>query len=130
MDDFTADFPVGMFGFGLIVFLLFFAAAFVFVFVVIAFAIGKGLTQWNRNNHAPLIAVPASVVAKRGHVSGGSGDSSATTSYYVTFEVRGGERHELQVSGPEFGTLIEGDRGQLRMQGTRFKGMDRTPRDL
>jgi hypothetical protein len=69
------------------------------------------------------------VVAKRGHVSGGSGDSSSSTSYYVTFEVRGGERHELQLTGPQFGTLVEGDRGQLSMQGTRYKGFNRTPQD-
>jgi hypothetical protein len=129
MDDFSAGFPDGNFGIVIIVVLLLFATFFVLIFGAITFAIVRGLMQWNQNNKAPLVTVPATVVAKRGHVSGGSGDSSSSTSYYVTFEVRGGERHELQMTGPEFGTLVEGDRGLLRMQGTRYKGMDRTPQD-
>ncbi|HST81151.1 MAG TPA: DUF2500 domain-containing protein [Kineosporiaceae bacterium] len=107
-----------------------------FMFAVLALFIGaftfgiiRALLRWNRNNKSPLVTVPASVIAKRGHVSGGSGDTSSSTSYYVTFEVRGGERQEIQMTGPQFGTLIEGDRGHLSTQGTRYKGFTRTPQD-
>jgi hypothetical protein len=69
------------------------------------------------------------VVAKRGHRSSGTENSSSSTSYFVTFEVRGGDRREIQMTGPQFGTLVEGDRGQLSMQGSRYKGFARTPQD-
>ena len=92
-------------------------------------AIVGGLVRWSRNNRSPVVTVPAVVIAKRGHVSGGSGDSSSSTSYHVTFEIRGGERLEFGVRGREYGVLAEHDKGQLTHQGTRYKGFARTPVD-
>src|SRR5689334_8652193 len=106
---------------------LFIFTVFVLFIGAFVFATIRGLVRWNRNNHSPLVTVPASVVAKRGHRSSGTENSSPSTSYFVTFEVRGGERREIQMTGPQFGTLVEGDRGHLSMQGTRYKGFDRTP---
>jgi hypothetical protein len=123
MDDFTDDRTFVLVG-------LFVAAIFIFVGCAILLAIVRGLIQWSRNNNSPLVTVPAFVVTKRHHVSGGSGDSSASTSYYVGFELQGGERLELQMSGQNFGLLSERDRGQLTHQGTRYKGFTRIPRDL
>jgi len=130
MPDFINDFSDGG-GPGLLflIFPLIIFSVFVLFFCAFAFAIVRALLRWNRNNHSPVITVPASVVAKRGHVSGGSGDTSSSTSYYVTFEVRGGERQEIEMDGPQFGILVEGDRGQLSTQGTRYKGFARTPQD-
>jgi Protein of unknown function (DUF2500) len=71
----------------------------------------------------------ASVVTKRGQFSSGTENSSSATSYYVTFELRGGERLEFQMLGAQYGQLAEGDRGRLTHQGTRYKGFDRTPQD-
>ena len=51
--------------------------------------------------------------------------SSASTSYYATFEVESGDRIELPLSGSEYGMLAEGDRGTLSFQGTRFLGFER-----
>lgn len=72
-----------------------------------------------------LLTLHSTVVAKRTEVSGGSGDSSATTRYYVTFEFDNGERTELIVGGNHYGMMVENDRGMLTYQGTRFKHFER-----
>jgi hypothetical protein len=108
---------------------LFIGLVFLTVLGVFVYAFVRGLTQWSRNNASPLQTVPAVLVTKRGQVSGGSGDSSASTSYYATFELRGGERLEFRVRGREYGQLVENDRGQLTYQGTRYKGFARMPQD-
>jgi hypothetical protein len=51
--------------------------------------------------------------------------SSTSTSYYVTFEVESGDRMELHVEGHEYGLLVEGDKGDLSFQGTRYLGFVR-----
>lgn len=51
--------------------------------------------------------------------------TSSSTTYYVTFEVKSGNRIELIVSGQEFGMLVEGDCGELTFQGTRYKAFER-----
>ncbi|WP_053481932.1 DUF2500 domain-containing protein [Lysinibacillus sp. FJAT-14745] len=73
----------------------FISIMFFIVFGVIAFTIVKGILQWSKNNNEPLLTVPAKVVTKRSNTSGGSGNSSAHTSYYVTFEVQSGDRLEI-----------------------------------
>jgi len=101
------------------------------MFIVVAV---KGISQWNKNNHSPRLTVPATIVAKRTNVShhhhhnhGGTGmhHTSTSTSYYVTFQVDSGDRMELHVAGSEYGMLIEGDRGNLTFQGTRYLRFER-----
>lgn len=101
------------------------------MFIVIAV---KGISQWNKNNHSPRLTVPATIVAKRTNVSRhhhhnhhgtGMHHSSTSTTYYVTFQVESGDRMELHVAGHEYGLLIEGDRGMLTFQGTRYLGFER-----
>jgi len=48
-----------------------------------------------------------------------------STSYYITFQVDSGDRMEFHVAGQEYGMLIEGDRGMLSFQGTRYLGFQR-----
>jgi hypothetical protein len=122
------------FGAGFTIFQIMFTLVFVLVigmFIVIAV---KGISQWNKNNHSPRLTVPATIVAKRTNVShhhhhnhGGTGMHHTThsTTYYVTFQVESGDRMELHVAGHEFGMLIEGDRGMLTFQGTRYLGFER-----
>ena len=122
------------FGSGFTIFQIMFTLVFVLVigmFIVIAV---KGISQWNKNNHSPRLTVPATIVAKRTNVShhhhhnhAGTGmhHSSTSTTYYVTFQVESGDRMELHVAGHEFGMLIEGDRGMLTFQGTRYLGFER-----
>ena len=120
------------FDFGFSIFGIMFSLVFILVlgtFIVIAV---KGISQWNKNNHSPRLTVPATVVAKRTNVSrhhhhGNTGmhHSSTSTTYYVTFQVESGDRMELHMEGHEFGMLIEGDRGMLSFQGTRYLGFER-----
>ncbi|MDW0117272.1 DUF2500 domain-containing protein [Sporosarcina thermotolerans] len=110
-----------MFSFGPIFFFIVFALVIGFFIVVIVKSIG----QWSKNNNSPRLTVPAHVVTKRAHTSGGSGDSSASTWYYATFQVESGDRMELSVSAKEYGMLAEGDIGMLAFQGTRYLGFER-----
>lgn len=107
---------------------LFFLAYFL-VFGIILVTIIRQITQWSKNNHSPKLTVSAVVVAKRGQVSrhhSGTGMHRSYTSYYATFQVECGDRMELALTGQEYGLLVEGDRGKLTFQGTRFLGFERT----
>ena len=128
------DYGFPGFGTGLTVFGIMFTVVFVLVLGSIIFEIVKGIGQWNKNNHSPRLTVPATIVAKRTNVShhhhhnhAGTGMHHTThsTTYYVTFQVESGDRMELHVAGHEFGMLVEGDRGMLTIQGTRYLGFDR-----
>lgn len=114
--------------FFIIFFLMFFA-----VFGLIVFSMVQGIKEWNKNNHSPRLTVDATVVAKRTNVSRhshnhGTGHGvhhSTSTTYYVTFQVESGDRMELRMAGHEFGLLIEGDKGKLTFQGTRYLEFER-----
>ena len=116
------------------VFPIMFTLVFVLVIGMFVFIAVKGISQWNKNNHSPRLTVSATVVAKRTNVSrhhhhshSGTGmhHTTRSTTYYVTFQVKSGDRMELCVAGHEFGLLIEGDRGMLTFQGTRYLGFER-----
>ena len=100
---------------------------FTVVFVVI---LVKIVGQWHNNNQSPRLTVEATVVAKRGHTThhhdaGNIHHSHSSTTYYVTFQFESGDRLELHVPHSQFGYLVEGDRGELTFQGTRFLGFER-----
>lgn len=119
-----------MFSFGFELFEIMFFLMFGLFFVVFVGILVKNLSEWNKNNHSPRLTVPASVVAKRTNVSHHHGagthhHSSTSTSYYVTFQVDSGDRMELHMSGREYGLLVEGDRGMLTFQGTRYLSFER-----
>ena len=126
------DFGFSGFGTGFTIFQIMFTLVFVIVigmFIVVAV---KGISQWNKNNHSPRLTVPATIVAKRTNVShhhhhGGTGMHHTThsTTYYVTFQVESGDRMELHLSGSQYGLIVEGDRGLLTFQGTRFLNFER-----
>lgn len=94
---------------------------FLIVFGSIAFSIVKGIVIWSKNNHSPILTVPAKVVTKRTNIRGGSNNTGAYTSYYVTFEGPNGERLELKVNGYDYGQLVDGDSGMLTYQGIRYQ---------
>ena len=121
------------FGFGMFnMFSIMFTIVFVLIIGVFIVTLVKGIGEWNKNNHSPKLTVPATVVAKRTNVSrhhhGGANNhhhTSTSTTYYVTFQVESGDRMELRMAGHEFGLLIEGDKGKLSFQGTRYLGFER-----
>ena len=121
------------FGFGFGLFEIMFTLAFLLIFGLILVTIINNLRQWNKNNQSPRLTVPATVVSKRTNVShhhhnhgtGHMGHTSTSTSYYVTFQVESGDRMELSMAGQQYGLLVEGDRGRLTFQGTRYLGFER-----
>ena len=130
------------FGFGYGAFEAMFTVVFVLIFGMIVFTVIRGVGQWHKNNNSPRLVVDAEVVTKREDVSHSSmpvaGDatgargfhSTLSTTYYVTFEVKGGDRLEFCVDGSEYGQLVEGDHGELTFQGTRYIGFARTMSDV
>lgn len=123
MDVDSIGFVNGVGGFDF--FSIFIPIIFIMVIGFFIFMAVKGISTWSKNNQSPVLTVPAEVVAKRTKTSGGSGDSSASTWYFVTFQVQSGDRIELGVNGSEFGMLAEDDLGMLTFQGTRYKGFER-----
>jgi hypothetical protein len=98
-----------------------------FIMGVFLYIIISSITRWSSNNASPRLNRPARIVGKRPHTWGGSGRSSAHTSYYVTFEFEDRERLELPVRAQEYGMMAEGDYGILTHQGTRFIDFQREP---
>ena len=118
------------FGFGFGLFEIMFFIMFGLFFVVFIVTLLRGLGEWNKNNHSPKLTVPVTVVAKRTNVSrhhngGKHHHTSTSTTYYVTFQVESGDRMELHLSGSEYGLIVEGDKGLLTFQGTRFLNFER-----
>lgn len=99
---------------------------FVVVFGTIIVRSVSGVKEWKKNNDSPILTVDASVVAKRTDIhyhhnnTNQNMHSSSSTTYYVTFEVESGDRMELRMQGNQYGMLVEGDRGKLTFQGTRY----------
>ena len=119
------------FGFfpGFDLFGIMFTLMFVLMFVMFIVVFAKMILQWTKDNNSPRLTVPAVVVAKRTNVSHRTGHNHHThrsTSYHVTFQVESGDRMELSMAGHEFGLLVEGDRGRLTFQGSRYLGFERT----
>lgn len=108
-----------------------FPIMFLLVFGVIAVNVIKGIGEWSSNNKQPILNVEAKVVAKRTNTSrhrnnhNGHMHTSTSTTYYITFQVQSGDRMEFRVPGKEYGMIVEGDRGNLVFQGTRYHAFDR-----
>ena len=113
-------------------FTIMFFIVFVIVIGMFIVTVIRGIGEWNKNNHSPRLTVAATVVAKRTNVShhhhGDVNDyhhHHTSTTYYVTFQVESEDRMELQVSGQEYGMVVESDVGNLTFQGTRYIGFER-----
>lgn len=114
-------FGFGFSGFGVIFGLFFLVFIGVFVFILV-----KGIGQWSKNNNSPVLTVEATVVTKRTSYHHSAGEHSmGHATYYATFQVESGDRMEFSIPHNEFGYLVEGDKGKLTFQGTRFKGFQR-----
>lgn len=107
---------------------LIFQVVFLFVLGVFASVLIKNISTWSKNNRSPRLTVEATVVAKRTNVTHHHHDdmpSSTSTYYYATFQVESGDRMELSVPGDQYGLIVEGDKGKLNFQGTRFLSFER-----
>lgn len=122
------------FGFNLMstLFPVIFIVVFLLVIGIIISSITKSFAQKRKDDQSPRLTVDAVVVGKREEVSThhhntgtGTGHTHRSTAYYVTFEVESGDRMELKIPRDEVGYIIEGDRGKLTFQGSRFLGFER-----
>lgn len=108
---------------------LLFIVVFMFVFGVVVYTFIRSIKQERNNNQSPRLTVEAKVVTKRTSFYRSAGTNHTVghghTSYFVTFEVKSGDRMELQVQGYEYGMLVEGDFGELTFQGSRYLGFQR-----
>lgn len=101
-------------------------------FIVFGFIVFSIIKSYVTNSHAPIITVEAKVIGKRTDVSHHSHNDannnishSTSTTYYITFQTEHGERLELSLSGRMYGSLVEGDVGDLTYQGEWFKDFKR-----
>ena len=114
---------------------IFFFLMFAIVFGTIIVTAVKGVREKRANDASPVLEVEATVVTKRADVNTTAhqewmGEEPTTrftsnTTYYVTFQVRSGDRMEFQVSDQAYGMLVEGDSGTLTFQGNRYLGFAR-----
>jgi len=119
------------FGFPFLLSQMMFYVVPVLMFVIIGLAIFRSLKEWHRNENSPRLTVDARIVAKRSEFRRTMSNKqnvhrNSRTNYYVTFEVESGDRFELELQGHEYGLIVEGDKGKLSFQGTRYLGFERT----
>ena len=92
-------------------------------------ALVHNISRWSKNEKSPRLTVEANVVAKRtAHrrtMSNKRYSGRDYTNYYATFQFESGDRLELELQGREYGMIVEGDKGKLTFQGTRYLGFER-----
>ena len=110
-----------MFGFGYSVAPLLILLMFGLVLGLIVSTLVKGAKQNRQNDNSPRLTCEATVVTKRTRVWG----DHSHTDYYATFQFESGDRLELEIPHNQFGYLVEGDKGKLSFQGTRYLNFER-----
>ena len=100
---------------------IFSLAIFGLAFGIIISRLVKDSKTNRKNDASPRVSAETTVVTKRTHVWG---DHSRTT-YFATFQFESGDRLELEIPRDRFGYLVEGDKGKLHFQGTRFLEFER-----
>ena len=112
---------MAMFGIMDFLFPIMFLAIFGLAFgTIISTLVRQGKTN-RKNDASPRLTSEATVVTKRTHVRG----DHAHTTYFATFQFESGDRLELEIPRDKFGYIVEGDRGKLHFQGTRFLDFQR-----
>ena len=112
---------MALFGIMDVLFPILFLGMFGLIFGLIVSTIAKNRKQERKNDASPRLTSEATVVTKRTHVWG----DHSRTDYYATFQFESGDRMELKIPRDRFGYLVEGDRGKLHFQGTRFLDFQR-----
>lgn len=127
----------GLFGIFDTIFPILFIFFFIIIIAVFISAFVRGMRTKRANDNSPRLTVQAFAVAKRMDVShhthtnpgevgtAGGHYTTSSTRYYVTFQVDSGDRLELRVGSSDYGMIVEGDRGNLSFQGTRFISFER-----
>lgn len=88
---------------------------------------------------SPKKTLKAVVVGKRADVSydhgwtkanGRDGKFHTYSTYFTTFEMENGDRIELEMQGPAYGLLVNGDVGELTFKGSRYIDFERERPDM
>lgn len=88
---------------------------------------------------SPKKTLKAVVVGKRADVScdhgwtkanGRDGKFHTYSTYFTTFEMENGDRIELEMQGPAYGLLVNGDVGELTFKGSRYIDFERERLDI
>ena len=77
-----------------------------------------------RNWNAPLVEIPAIIVAMRRVWIDGSIRHPGRYRYFITFRPISGRRMEFRVDGFDYMSLYKGDSGTLHYRGTDFLGFE------
>lgn len=104
------------------VFPVLFLLVFALIFGCIVMTLVQKSRESRKNNNSPRVTSQSEVVTKRTQVRG----DHAHTTYFATFQFESGDRLELEVPSSHFGYLVEGDKGKLTFQGTRFLDFQRS----
>jgi len=112
---------MALFGIMDALFPILFLGMFGLVFGMIISTLVKNSKQERKNDASPRLTSDATVVTKRTHVRG----DHAHTTYFATFQFESGDRLEMEIPRDRFGYLVEGDKGRLHFQGTRFLDFQR-----
>ena len=112
---------MAFFGIMDILFPIMFIAVFGLAIGTIVGTLVKSSKQKRKNDASPRLTAEATVVTKRTHVRG----DHAHTTYFATFQFESGDRLEMKIPRDRFGYLVEGDKGKLHFQGTRFLDFQR-----
>lgn len=107
--------------FGILVLVMMAIIAVVFVLLVVRGVVFPGLKYVTGHDEQ----VQGRLLARRSNVWGGTGESSARTTYYVTFELANGERREFRVRDRDFGLMVEGDEGTVTFRGDILQRFER-----
>ena len=103
------------------IFPIIFFLAFALIISMFISILVSNVKEKHKNDNSPRLTTQATVVTKRTQVRG----DHAHTIYYATFQFPSGDRLELNIPHDKFGYLVEGDKGTLTFQGTRFLGFER-----
>jgi len=113
-----------MFDFIFSIFPIMFLIVFTMVIGIFISTFVRAAKQHRKDDASPRLTIEAEVIAKRPYFR--RANDHGRTTYYATFQVESGDRFELMVPDNEYGMLIEGDKGRLTFQGTRYLSFERT----
>ena len=105
-----------------------FMLVFVLVFGFILGGWGKAIAQSRKNAASPRVTASVTLVAKRYAIRGVGTEAHMNgmrNLYYLAFEFESGDRMEFSVPAEVYGVSVEGDRGKLCFQGTKFISFER-----
>jgi len=92
----------------------------IFIGGILLLIITIPIVEYNKNEKQPVITTDAVLLTKSTQQLG-----RGFSSYHLTFEITSKERISLKVDHQKYALFIEGDKGTLTYQGSRFITFER-----